>query len=399
VSGGVRAAIVGVPEGEAGARGASAGDRSRIDRRLGAALVLLVLLIFSARVAFRYRPLTYLVGDCPYYAATTVSILQDRDLDLRNQLQGGLEVHGRQIALGRDGAWYPKHPLLMPIAALPFVLALGVPGTLVFNLAVLALLALAMMRLARTVAPPRAATAAALLLILGTFLREYDYNFSPDLFATLILAAGLVDLVRGRDARGGLLLGLAVAAKLTDLFLLPFGIAYVAWCRGARGALRAAAAAAAPLLALAIVDLQLFGSPLVTAYDRNVAVEGGSIVTLSHRGLFDVGVGTGLRGELLDPVHGLLPTAPALLLALPGFVAFFRRRPREALLALALSEFLILLFATYRYWASSHYGNRFLMPVVALSAPAVALSLQWMAERAALAVVRHRNAASARAPT
>src|SRR6266705_5934917 len=91
---------------------------------------------------------------CPYYALTAVSLLYDHDLDLRNQLRGGLEVHGKQIALGRDGAWYPKHPILMPIVAVPFILLFGLPGTLILNLLVLGALALALMRLAGQVAAP-----------------------------------------------------------------------------------------------------------------------------------------------------------------------------------------------------------------------------------------------------
>jgi len=355
------------------------GGHDHLDRPISLALFAVVMALFSARVAAEYRPLTYLIGDCPYYAATAVSLIEDHDLDLRNQLSGGLAIHGRQIALGRDGAWYPKHPLLMPIVAIPFVVLFGVPGTLVFNLVVLSLLAVVLMRLARTVAPAWAAAPAAFLLVAGTFLRRYDYNFSPDLFATLVLATALLALLRGRDRLGGLLLGLSVTAKLTDLFLVPLGLLYAYFCRGWRGALRASLAAALPLAALGLTNLALFGSPWVTSYDRNVAIADGTFVTVGHRGLFDQGVLSGLAGELFDPVHGLLPTSPILCLAIPGFALLLRRRPREGVLFLAIGEFLILFFATYRYWAASHYGNRFLMPLVAVTAPAIALALQWIA--------------------
>ncbi len=370
------------------------GGHRGADRSVTLLLFAAVAALATARVAAQYHPLSYLVGDCPYYAATAVSLIYDRDLDLRNQLVGGLEVHGRQIALGRDGAWYPKHPILMPIASTPFVLALGMPGTLVFNVLILGLLAVAVMRLARPTAPPWAAALAAFVLIFGTFLRRYDYNFSPDLFATLVIVTGFLALVRGRDGLGGLVLGLSVAAKLTDLFLLPFGLLYAAWCRGLRGAARTAAGAAGPLLALGLLNLIHFGSPLVTSYDRNIAMENGEMVTIGHRGLFDQGVLGGLSGELLDPVHGLLPTSPVLFLALPGFVLFFRRRPREAVLFLSVGEFLLMFFATYRYWATSHYGNRFLMPLVALAAPAVALALEWILEWTRGVRLRWRPAAT-----
>jgi hypothetical protein len=376
-----------------GEREASARDKKRAEAWLGAGLFLAVTAFFGARAAAQYRPLSYLVGDCPYYALAAVSLVQDGDLDLRNQLNGGLEVHGRQIALGRDGQWYPKHPLLMPLAAAPFVLAFGVPGVLLFNIAVLGALAVALMRLARPFAPSWAAAIAALLLLAGTFLRRYDYNFSPDLFATLILALGLGALLRGRPLAGGIVLALAAAAKLTHLFLLPLGLLYAGLRDGWRGAARACAGAAGPLLALGALNLALFGSAGVTSYDRNVVVEDGEAVLVSHRGSFDQDLLRGLRGEMFDRRQGLLPTSPALWLALPGFVLFFRRSPREALLCLAIGEFLLLFFATYRFWATSHYGNRFLMPLVALSAPAVARALEWMGVRLRLRLSRLRRAA------
>lgn len=375
--------------------GASARGRKRAEAWLGAGLLLAVTAFFGARAALQYRPLTYLVGDCPYYALTAVSMVHDGDLDLRNQLNGGLEVHGRQIALGRDGQWYPKHPLLMPLAAAPFVLAFGVPGVLLFNIAVLGALAVALMRLARPFAPPWAAAIAAPLLLAGTFLRRYDYNFSPDLFATLVLTLGLAAMVRGRHLAGGTVLALAAAAKLTHLFLLPLGVLYAGLRDGWRGAARACAGAAGPLLALGALNLALFGSAGVTSYDRNVVVEDGEAVLVSHRGSFDQDLLRGLGGEMFDRRQGLLPTSPALWLALPGFVLFFRSRPREALLFLAIGEFLLLFFATYRFWATSHYGNRFLMPLVAVSAPAVALAVEWMGASLRLRVSRLRPPAVA----
>lgn len=372
-------AFAGVPMSKEGERGPSEGGRYRLDGCVSMALFIVVVGIFAARAAAAYRPLTYLVGDCPYYAATAVSLIHDRDLDLRNQLTGGLPVHGRQIALGRDGAWYPKHPILMAVAAIPFILLFGIPGTLVFNVLVMGLLALALMRLARPAAPPWAAASAAFVLMIGTFLRRYDYNFSPDLFAALVLVSALVPLVRGRDGLGGFLLGLSVTAKLTDLFLVPLGLLYAGWCRGWRGLLRASLAAGVPLAALGWLNLTLFGSPWITPYDRNVAMAGGTFATVGHRSLFDQDFLAGLSRELFNPIHGLLPTAPVILLAIPGFVILFRRRPREAVLFIAIGEMLLLLFATYRYWAASHYGNRFLMPLLAVSSPAVALTLERIA--------------------
>src|SRR5438105_2575357 len=86
------------------------------DRRIAWGLIAIVLLAAAGiDIARLYRPHTFLIGDCQYYAATAISLLMDRDLDLRNQLRGGLDVHDGQISPGPNGEWYPKHPIAMPI--------------------------------------------------------------------------------------------------------------------------------------------------------------------------------------------------------------------------------------------------------------------------------------------
>ncbi len=356
------------------------GHRVR-ERALALLLAAGAGLMFGVQAVRSAWPQTYYEGDCPYYISTALSILQDGDLDLRNQLRGGLEVHGRQIALGRGGQWYPKHPILMPILALPFLVVFGMPGFAIFSVVVLAALSVALMRLARPFAPPAAAAGAAVLLIAGTFLRRYDYNITPDLFAALWAVCGLIALVRGRDLGGGLLLGLAAAAKPTDLFLLPFAVVYVLAARRWRGASRTLAGALGPVLALLALNAALFGSPFVSSYDRNVLLRDGVPTLVSHMSQFDRSALPGLAGELFDRQHGLVPTSPVLWLALPGLALMLRRHRWEAVLVLLVSEFYLLLFATYRYWDTTRYGNRFLILLVALASPTVAMTLQWMAER------------------
>jgi len=349
-------------------------------RRFAVAVAGLVFLAGGAFAAVRHRPLTFLVGDGPYYAATAVSILHDHDLDLRNQLRGGLVVHGAQIALGADGAWYPKHPILMPLVALPFLAVLGMDGLLVFNLAVLGSLAAAMALFARRHAPAAAAAAAVALLLVGTFLRGYVYNLSPDLFATLLFLLGALALGAGRIGRAGLLFGAAVAAKFLLVVLLPWVALATCARHGARCALRLALGVSPAFALLLALNASLFGSPWVTSYDRGVSVhaEGEQIIT--HRAQFDGAVLAGLEGQLFDRTHGLLPTAPAILLALPGLALLWRRDRGEAIVTIGIVLTLLFILAPYRGWSASHYGNRFLMPALALLAPALALACEQLGE-------------------
>src|SRR5690348_11477607 len=120
------------------------------DRALGWGLVAGVLLVVAAIDVHRlYQPYTFLIGDCPYYAATAVSLLTDHDLDLRNQLDGGLEAHAMQIAQGMHGEWYPKHPILMPVVTAPLWELFGMNGFLVANVAFLVTLGVVLYELSR----------------------------------------------------------------------------------------------------------------------------------------------------------------------------------------------------------------------------------------------------------
>src|SRR5262249_27750854 len=141
------------------------------DRRFAWGLIAIVLLaVATVDIARLYRPHTFLIGDCQYYAATAISILIDRDLDLRNQLAGGVEVHDLQISRGPHGEWYPKHPIVMPVASVPLLALFGIDGFLIGNVIVLVALGLVLYELARTVVPPPAAVGGAIGTILGSFI-------------------------------------------------------------------------------------------------------------------------------------------------------------------------------------------------------------------------------------
>ncbi|MGH9362220.1 MAG: hypothetical protein ACRD2T_09900, partial [Thermoanaerobaculia bacterium] len=158
-------------------------------RRSGpAALALgLPLLVYLGVCATGFDGRPYLRGDCPYYYLAAVSIWADGDLDLGNQLGGDLRRHSTDVALDRHGRLVPKHPLVLPLAALPPIAALGPPGALLFNILQLVALLAVLLGLARRAAPPWAAAAAVALTGVATFLPQYAWNFSPDILATLLL--------------------------------------------------------------------------------------------------------------------------------------------------------------------------------------------------------------------
>src|SRR5262245_32252296 len=76
---------------------------------------------------------TFLIGDCAYYRATLVSLLEDRDLDVQNNLANQRSPMSSNVSRGKHGQFYPKHPILLAVVALPFFAVGGDAGLLAFN--------------------------------------------------------------------------------------------------------------------------------------------------------------------------------------------------------------------------------------------------------------------------
>jgi hypothetical protein len=316
---------------------------------------------------------TYLPGDCSLYRAATASILRDFDLDLRDDPLWSQAVPDGSLALGKRGEWYPKHPLLLSLLAVPFYAAAGDPGLLLFNLVQLLALDALVFLAARRFTGDLLALAIALWFAFGSLLRPAAYNFSPDVLSSLVVLGAVLVLLARRPAVSGFLFGLAVVAKWTNLVFLPIGAVYALLVLGLPAAVRFAAASAPPLAALGILNWHMFGSPLVTPYDR-VLAPGGAIEP-SHRTMFDAPFWPGLWQQIVDPHLGLVRSAPQVLVAVPGFAVLFGRARAEALFVFACFAAQLAVFAPYRMWSASTYGHRFAMTAIVLCAiPLAALA-------------------------
>ena len=357
---------------------------------VGRFLVIGVLIaVIAVRLSRLYEPYTFLIGDCPYYAATAISVLSDHDFDLRNQLNADLAVHANQISLGARGEWYPKHPVLMPLVSVPLLATFGMNGFLIGNVIVLLGLAVVLYEASRLFTSPVPAAAGVLATILGSFVIRYDYNYSPNLFGTLLLALSVFALFRARFGRAGVFGGLGCFAYTPNFIPLPVLVGYAAWKGRLRGMTLFIAGAAPAVLALGALNLRMFGSPFISPYMRIVTIQDGTVGLHSNAQDFTNPLWDGIRDQLVDPSRGLLFTAPVLLLAIPGYALWIRGRRDAAVLCLLVGGVLFLAFSRYGLWATSSVGNRFLIPLVALSAPAVACTLEWTLERFRLSAVRH----------
>jgi hypothetical protein len=315
----------------------------------------------------------YLPGDCPYYAATAESLLNDGDFDLSNQLAPGrtgeeraaaLREHDSNFALSPDGRVVPKHSVLLTILSLPFRAAFGRPGFLVFNGVQVCLLVYSLSLLA---GDTRMARLLALVAYAWSPLGFYIYNFSPDILGALLATWVYLAAMRGQWVRCGLLAGLAVWAKVyLAAIVLPAGLLVAAG--GWRAVLQALAAGAVGLAPFLILNVHLYGGPLATGYDRTADVQpDGTVRTVTHYTRFNQPILSGLNNILFDWNLGAVPTAP--LWALWPVGVWFLWRSGRWRLAAALTGGVainLLIFARYDEWDASIHGNRFLFPALVL---------------------------------
>jgi hypothetical protein len=359
------------------------------DSRGGQALPLLAIAIALLCVyvpyvrdqASRKDGASFLRGDPRMYRAAVVSLLEDHDLVLSDDVKDPFRGYGPQLALGRDGdpsRLVPKHPILMPILSLPFYALWRDTGLLVFNVAMLIGLVCLLYLLCARYFDTATAMAAALLFGVATLFLNYSWNYSPDVFSTLLVVGGVLLVLERRHAAGACVLGLSLFAKVTNLPLVALAGLWIAWDVGlrrrqpmpaprARAARLAAigAAFALGLLPMLVTNQLLYGGPLVTGYHRAWTEHG----IESYTTKFGQPFWPGLRDLLIHHRKGILTTNPVLLISLVGVPLALRgpfRAEMAFLAALALAQ--LCFFAKHEEWKFSHYSNRYLMTFVALGA-------------------------------
>ena len=356
-----------------------------------AVLGLILLIGYTAEAVGSYRTVVlqasggpvevplFFVGDGLQYRAAVRSMLEDGDLDLRNNLsETGARLEG-SAALGQGGEWYPKHPVLMPIVSAPFYAIGGDLGLLAFNVLQVAALVLLLWLAVRRHVSETVTWAVTLWFAFGSVLRPYAYGYSPDVLSTLLVVGGYLAIADHRAALAGLLLGVAMWAKLPNVVVVVPLLAWAAVELSRRDLVRTAVTFALPVLALGALHAYFFGDPFTTPYDRVIEDPRVSLTAIeaSHRTFFDVPFWQGLRHAILDRQIGLLVPASPVLLAPFGLPLLWRRSKAETLVLAAIVFGQIAFFAPYRM-----VEKRFLLTAVVLAAvPVGAVIARLLGER------------------
>ena len=368
------------------------------DRAWIAIIVFYLCLIYPPWIISNLVSKTdFIKGDCYYYRAMIVSLLQDGDLLLGNNID--TDPLNGQLALGKQGL-VPKHPIIMPLVSIPFYKAFGDRGLLMFNIIDSIILALLIFKLNQLFFDSYISFLTTILYATGTLFFNYVYNYSPDIFATVLLLAGLNLVLRKRYYTGAFFLGLSVFAKIPNALLAGIILLYAGLTilrdYDKSGDLRlglvqrwAKIAGVAVLFVVALapfgfVNHLLFGSPWTTGYQRTAEAgpTPGKIVVTDHVNKFNQPFLGGAFRLLFDGDSGLIPTNPILILAILGFFRLGRSLnplPLYLVTTICLAQFVT--FAKYDDWQTSEFSNRFLMTFVAGSSVFTSGYLQFLGKQ------------------
>jgi hypothetical protein len=359
-------------------------------------LVVCLILVYGMYVARQFNGFDFARYDPGWMVSTVMSLVEDGDLDLRNQLHNDPAQAADQTSLGENGQWYPLHEFLMPVLTVPFYLAFGIYGCLIFNVLVSILLMLTLFELCCRHVDFQSAFAAIILTAFTTLFLNYTYSYSLDVFSTFLLVLAYWCVVRRRFLPAGFVWGMATLSRLSIAITLPGFIAYLLLVadfsfksnsKGRTPGIQTLSKKMRPAVSfltggfpLAICFLLsnwlMFGSPATTSYDRWQQFVNGQSVVSSQRGAFSCSFVENLPKTLIDQKSGLLIGAPLIIVSVAfGLGPFWRKARNETILLLITSGSLIVLFSKYCYAVPGGVGNRYLMPVVALFAIPLGLAI------------------------
>jgi hypothetical protein len=233
----------------------------------------------------------------------------------------------------------------------------------------------------------------ALLLYFGTVLWFHSVkNFYSEPFFALGLLSAAYLLGNGDTRSNGFLLsgfvfGCSVACRVFGLIFAPAFVAYCialpnpgGWARRLSRAAMFGVGALVPLGFVAWTNYLRFGDVTKTGYHLAYP----SVTYLMSNPLIG-----GMRGLLFDGEVGLLWFTPWIVLVPLALVRFWKVRPLESALSLAILLESVLFFACYVAWHGGWaYGPRMLLPCLPFAAlPLVVLIEHWRQNRVAARIV------------
>jgi hypothetical protein len=358
-------------------------------------LVFVVTLAIYLFFGLRSLSTIGLGGDEPHYLVITHSLLVDHDLQIENNhTRGdyraffGGELRPDYLQRGVNGQIYSIHAPGLSVLLLPAYAVAGARGAIVTVCVLAAVAALAVFEIAAIVAGLATAWLTWAMICFTVPFIPHAWALYPEIAGAAIVAWAIVWTLRSRDRSPtswlwrGVCLAMLPWLHTKFTVLLAGLIVCLLWNLRARW--RSAAALVLPIAISGVAWIAFFWI-IYRSIDPQVPYGGytAQFVRVEN-------IPRSLFGLLFDQKFGFLIYAPIYLLLLPGLRALFRDRQLRQLgvmTVLTAGAYVISAARLYMWWGGSSAPARFLVPVLPLLAPAIALGLTRVKDRAATVTV------------
>ena len=323
-------------------------------------------------------------GDEPHYLVLTHSLLADQDLRIENNHDNRdywafhpAELPMHYLARGRDGVVYSIHGPGLPALLLPAYAVAGHWGALALVGLFAALAALAVFDLAATIASPPIALATWAAVALTVPFGLQSWLVFPEMPAALLMAWAALWVWRDPPERMWVWVGRGAALSLLPWLHMKFSLLlFVAGLWLAFRLLPRWRLVVALLAPIGVSGLLWLGSFYVMYGDWNPTVAYG----YSQGAELDwLNVPRGLLGLSFDQEYGLLPYSPIFAAALLGAWVMARRRDMRGYLVgimVVIGPFLASTTNYYMWWGGGSVPARFVVPILPLVAPLIAVAFR-----------------------
>ncbi|PCI98991.1 MAG: hypothetical protein COB15_04835 [Flavobacteriales bacterium] len=329
----------------------------------------------------------YSTGDSFAYEKIVVSIINDFDLNMANNFEERLHLSGG-FALSPEGVLVTKYSILFSITTVPFYLLFGAIGVMYYNLLLAIMLNVIIYAINRVFFNKSISLMTAFLFATGTIIMNYSYNYLGSLFSTVLIAAGVLYILRKKYYLAALILGFACFAAVSNIPWIGIMFLFVFWdyfknkvdwahkksiTEGVKVSFSIIIIFCISLVPLLYSNLLLYGNAFVTGYHKTITFdENYNMITLDYSSGFNQELLSGLYNLLFHPTLGVVEANPVIIIACIGVIMI--RKMKNQLWAVMLLTIIagqFLFYAKWDMWYATEFGNRFVMFSIVIFSPFV----------------------------
>ena len=325
-------------------------------------------------------------GDEPHYLVIAHSLMVDGDLQIENNhaerqyaaFYGG-DLRPHYLHRGLEGVMYSVHAPGLPVLLLPAYAVGGYVGALAVMGLLAALAALALFDLARELASPRVALVTWAAVAFTIPFGLHSWMIFPEMAAALVMALSALWLWKPVPDRAWPWLWRGAAIATLPWLHTKFSVLLGAMTLCLIVRLWPRVVATLALVVPIVISCLLWLYSFYVMYGvPDPAIAYGFT---DQDGLTAANVPRGVLGLLFDQEYGLLLHSPVYLLAAAGVWVMVRRPAlRWYAIGLAATATAFVIGATqfYMWWGGDSVPARFLVPVLPLLAPIIAVGVHEM---------------------